>query len=75
MMYVRVLLCRCATLRVQELQRAFARAAALVKEKQQEDAMSDAEKVVKYVKRWAKEWEAEVEGMPPEVLATGAGAA
>lgn len=59
---------------VQELQRAFARAAALVKEKQQEDAMSDAEKVIKYVKRWTKEWEAEVEGMAPEVLATGAGA-
>lgn len=36
--------------------------------------MSDAEKVIKYVKRWTKEWEAEVEGMAPEVLATGAGA-
>ena len=45
-----------------------------MKEKQQEDAMSDAEKVIKYVKRWTKEWEAEVEGMAPEVLVTGAGA-
>ncbi len=57
----------------QELARAFKRAAELVKQQQQEAAMSDAEKVTLYVRRWAKEWEAEVEAMTPQVLSTSAG--